>query len=444
MPSHPADTDHSTTTKAAARGNQMNHQTAHFSDRNRPFNTWKSRIRISHLIAALVMFIPNFIVGCGSGGGGGGGESGVGVNPATREVPAANADVLISSVRDIGVIRVNPVILKRDAGFSALFRGKSVWLFGDTLLETANARNVTMMCNSWSTTYDTDAGDGIEGFSEEVDEVGAPLPLLPVTGEEEDFNARHGRKNCGEERCSVRWHMWPGTIVVDDSKQTAYVFYRKILVEPGLFRFRHVGHSIAVWKNYSESPERPVFNYYESYPTLFFAEEGDHGFGSAAVVVDKDVYIYGCELGEDELSKPCHLARVKLANILDKSKWFYYSGNSHWSQNSLESQEILHGNDMMSVFFSAYVNRFIAIYSEPLQATAMLRTAPRPEGPWSEPVEILSVDAPENIYGWVYDFLAHPEFSEDNGRIMYITYTKKTDQMHSELRLVAVELELSR
>ena len=73
----------------------------------------------------------------------------------------------------------------------------------------------------------------------------------------------------------------------------------------------------------------------------------------------------------------------------------------------------------------------------------MLRTVVHPEGPWSEPIELFTVNAPENVCGWVYDFLAHNEFSQENGRIIYITYSKKTDQMHSELRLVAVELGLS-
>jgi hypothetical protein len=98
---------------------------------------------------------------------------------------------------------------------------------------------------------------------------------------------------------------------------------------------------------------------------------------------------------------------------------------------------------MMSVSFNPYINRFVVVYSEPMGATAMIRTAPHPEGPWSAPTELFSVDAPANSNGWVYDFLAHPEFSQENGRIMYITYSKKIDELYSELRLVAVELELS-
>jgi hypothetical protein len=53
------------------------------------------------------------------------------------------------------------------------------------------------------------------------------------------------------------------------------------------------------------------------------------------------------------------------------------------------------------------------------------------------------VEAPENTHGWVYDFLAHPEYSQDNGRIIYVTYTMKLDQMHSETRLMTVELDIA-
>jgi hypothetical protein len=100
---------------------------------------------------------------------------------------------------------------------------------------------------------------------------------------------------------------------------------------------------------------------------------------------------------------------------------------------------------MMSVSFNPHLNRYMAVYSKSMGAEAMIRIASRPEGPWSAPVELFGVEAPENVHGWVYDFLAHPELSKDNGRTVYITYTIKTsDPMTSEMRLVAVELDMSR
>jgi hypothetical protein len=390
-------------------------------------------------VTVCALAISCLLGGCGSGGGG----SGSGPDPDIHAESPIDAEVVIGTVREIGSVSQNPAILERDCGFSALFQGQSVWLFGDTLLNTPNTENVRMISNSLSCTFDIDAGDGIAGFSEEVDAVGAPATFFPLTEEEQAFNERHAGESCEEEPCNARWHIWPGTIIVDDVKGWAYIFYRKVLVGNGFFDFQHMGHSLAVWKDMSEPPERPVFDHIESLPTQFFGENGEPGFGTAAVVVDREVFVYGCELGEDKLTKPCHVARVPLADILDRNAWSFYSGGGKWSSESLQSQVIFSGNDMMSVFFNPYLNRFVAIYSEHLGATAMLRTAVHPEGPWSAPIALFSVDAPENPNGWVYDFLAHPEFSQDNGRIIYITYSKKIDGTYSELRLLAVELERS-
>ena len=397
-------------------------------------------LRVLFAIGLFLFFISYFPQGCG-GGGGGDDDAGLPVESPDTVVTEPDAEVTVTAVRDLGPIRINEVIMKRDCGFSARYKGKSVWLFGDTLLASPNEDGRTFLSNSWSSTYDTDAGDGIAGFVERVDAVGAPVEFFPLTAVEAALGDGHEGEVCEDVECTAHWDIWPGTIVVDEEKDWAYIFYRKVYCESGLFRFHHVGHSIAVWKNFPETPERPVFENVDEYPTLFFSEEGEAGFGSAAVVVDKLVYVYGCEKEEDDLTKPCHLARVPIADILDKSAWTFFDGMGHWLPDSRASRTIFTGNDMMAVFFDKHINRYVAVYSEPLGATAMLRTAVAPEGPWSAPLRLFSVDAPENVYGWVYDFLAHPEFSQDNGRIIYITYTKKIDKMNSELILVAVELD---
>lgn len=362
------------------------------------------------------------------------------VRRKSRDIARANAELHVRSIRHMGNVRVNPMILMRDAGFSARFQGKSVWVFGDTVLENPNTDNRQMISNSLSTTFDFDAADGIDGLTEHVDAVGAATTFFPYTAQEIAFNRRNVGGACIEGPCTARWHIWPGTIVVDDDKGWAYVFYRKILIERGILNFHHVGHSLAVWKGLSNQPERPLFNHVESYPTLFWSED-EPAFDSAAVVLNNEVYVYGCELDASRLTKPCHLARVSLDNILDRSAWSFRNGKGDWSSNVTHSSEVFDGNDMMSVFFNAYINRFVAIYSEPLDATVMLRTAAHPEGPWSAPKELFTVEAPENVYGWVYDFLAHPELSQDDGRTIYITYSHSTDEKHTQLKLVAVEVE---
>lgn len=391
--------------------------------------------RFIFAIVLCLLFASYIPMGCDSSGGGGSGSS------TTVEQPPA--ELVIRAVRDLGVIPVNPMILKRDCGFSAIFQQRLAFIFGDTLLESPNAEDCCFPSNSWSFTYDLDVGDGIAGLVETVDAVGAPLELFPLTQQEKDYNASHAGECCEIEPCTAHWDIWPGTIVVDDARDVAYVFYRKVHVEDGLFKFIHIGHSVAVWKKVTEVTERPVFNYVDSYPTLMFSEEGP-GFGSASLVMGDVVYVYGCELGEDKLSKPCHLARVPIADILDRSAWSFYSGAGNWSPEILDAAVVFYGNDMMSVSFNPHLNRYIAVYSQSLGAEAMIRIASRPEGPWSAPVELFSVEAPENVHGWVYDFLAHPDLSQDNGRTIYITYTIKTDPMTSEMKLVAVDLDMSR
>jgi hypothetical protein len=393
-------------------------------------------LRIVIALTLFVLFASYLPVGCGTSGGGGSGTVGQTSQPAA-------IGVVVTAVRDLGAIPVNSMILKRDCGFSAMFGGKSVWLFGDTTLLTPSAGDCVLLSNTLSTTFDLDAGDGIDGMSERVDPVGAPAEFFPLTLEEQEYNARHAGEFCEVEPCDAHWGIWPGTIIVDKSKDWAYVFYRKVHIESGFFKFLHVGHSLAIWKDPDGPVERPVFNYVESYPTIFFSESEQLGMGSASLVMGDEAYVYGCELGEDKLTKPCHLARVAFADILDKTAWTFYSGNGLWSPDGTQAKVIFYGNDMMSVSFNPYLNRYMAVYSEPLAAKAMLRTAVKPEGPWSEPVALFTVDAPENAHGWVYDFLAHPEYSQDNGRIIYVTYTMKLDQMRSETRLMAVELDIA-
>lgn len=70
----------------------------------------------------------------------------------------------------------------------------------------------------------------------------------------------------------------------------------------------------------------------------------------------------------------------------------------------------------------------------------MLRIAQKIEGPWSEPVLVFKAKRPESDLGWVYDALEHPEYAVDNGKTIYITYSRQTGLQNFEMRLVSVQL----
>ena len=73
-------------------------------------------------------------------------------------------NLTVANVTDLGTIPTNPDILGRDGGYSAVFQGYSVWLYGDTFLAIRNAEDFTLISDSWSYTKDLNAQNGITGF----------------------------------------------------------------------------------------------------------------------------------------------------------------------------------------------------------------------------------------------------------------------------------------
>ncbi|HET9402275.1 MAG TPA: hypothetical protein VFO34_15130 [Candidatus Acidoferrales bacterium] len=72
----------------------------------------------------------------------------------------------------------------------------------------------------------------------------------------------------------------------------------------------------------------------------------------------------------------------------------------------------------------------------------MARTAPAPEGPWSDELKIFQAARPQDGTN-VYDAQAHPEYSEDGSRVMFITYSRATAPFASEIRIVRLEFARS-
>ena len=372
------------------------------------------------------------LAACGSGGGSG---------ENTRLSEAPQPPAFSVSVKELGPIETNCDIRMRDGGYSARINEKSVWVYGDTFLTFPNEDNQRLLANSRSSTLDEDAGDGLYGFEENLDAVGAPLQFIPFTEDEIAFNEAHHGEACSEEPCETRWAIWPGTIIVDEEKGLAYIFYGKFHAGKGEFNFECKGRSIAVWKTREDNaPERIVFNEVENFPTLLFSHD-EPRFGSAAVVVDQLAYIYGCSLDRSSMTKPCHLARVPIESILDKDKWSYYRSDGSWSSQMEDLSPVFNGNNMMSVFYNAYLDSYVAIYTEPLENHIMVRVAPRPEGPWSRPRVVWTSEEPRPS-GWIYDALAHPEYSHLDDRLIYVTHSLKTGEFTSEMRLLELELTL--
>ena len=174
------------------------------------------------------------------------GVSGCGLrftSSASNSGPPAN--LTVANVTDLGTIPTNPDILGRDGGYSTVFQGYSVWLYGDTFLAVPNAEDFTLISDSWSYTKDLNAQGGITGFQERLDSVGATTMILPETPDEQAYNAAHNSNRCQQQPCGARWALWPGSIVVVPVSGNALIFYSLVSALPGNFNFQAVGNSVA-------------------------------------------------------------------------------------------------------------------------------------------------------------------------------------------------------
>jgi hypothetical protein len=355
--------------------------------------------------------------------------------PARKPAPwrlGPSASFHVTGATDLGRVADRADVLARDGGESGVFDGRSVWLFGDTFFRQKSGAPAAIS-NSWEWTRDFDARDGI-AFEHPSTEAGTPAPFLRETPEEAAFNAAHAGRPCRVAPCGVRWALWPGPFVADPERHRALVFYAKIFAEPGFFRIRPGGESIAVWDDFDAPVRRPV-PAGSTEPSLLFLQD-EPSYGSAALVEGEELYAYGCD--QDGVTKPCRVARVPLASALDRAAWRYYSGARGWSADGRDAVPVLDGNDVMSVAYNRYLGAYLAVFAPPLENQVVLREAPRPEGPWSRPVAAFSTEKPAQL--WVYDAHAHPEYEKDGGRIQYVTYSVAQEGWKGEMRLVEVVL----
>jgi hypothetical protein len=364
--------------------------------------------------------------------------SGCSFYPSGNSGPSADVTVVQST--DLGAIGSNPKILGRDGGYSAVFGGYAVWLYGDTFLANPNAEAQTLISDSWSFTSDFNAQDGITGFQEREDSVGAPTMFLQLSAAEQAFNAAHAGNPCQQQPCGARWALWPGAMVADPTRNRALVFYQLVSAQPGNFNFQTVGYSVASWQNFADLPQRPTINPAAEHPDLLFGQN-QPSFGSAALVNGDTLYAYGCY--NSNFSVPCVVGRVGLADVTNLNAWTFYAGNGNWSSQLSDAMWVFTANHILNVSWNDYLQKYVAVYNHPLSGDVVIRTAPTPEGPWSAEVMAFEAMAPASGQGPIDDAQAHPEYDVNGGQTMFVTYSRGTGPFTSEERIVSVQLQLA-
>jgi hypothetical protein len=341
---------------------------------------------------------------------------------------------LVQSVTPLGLVLQNPVVNARDNAESALFRGKSIWTFGDTSMSVPGARNKFWDDNSLAWTTNLDASGGITLDHDLVDATGAPREFLPLTQAEARYNYTHDKAHCTAKPCGAELALWAQQVVPDEARNRLLLFYVEIRRINGQPDWKTVGAGIAVMTP-DGKVTRPIQNPGSTMPQLLW-DKGDGGYIGGSVVVADMLYSYKCV--PDWVVMDCNVGRVPLANVLDKSQWRYYAADGSWSASEADAVTVFQGGAAgNSVFYNAYLGAYMAIYAEPFTDNIRYRVANNPWGPWSD-AGLLFTGEP----GWNgtnnYAAFAHPEFSTGNGQVQYVTYVHTTGFLQQKLPLTKV------
>jgi len=330
-----------------------------------------------------------------------------------EEAGRYRADQIVESIQTIGTIA------DQDGGPSIWFGGRSTWLF------TSPYGAWGRRANTWAWTDARHAQEGLE-FTDPGGMTGGKK-LLPFTAEEASFNEARAKND------EKGWALLPASIVLDKDRNRALIVYTKGLSDEG---YKSRGVSVAVWAHPDSEVVRPIVRPGTGFPTLLFQGDGP-GQCAGAMVKEGFLYLYSSRPEKADFGAATTVARAPLGSALDRAAWRFYAAGADgaevgaWVENWEEASEIMSGGYEMSIHWNAYLKKYLAVYTPPLSHEVHIRTADRPEGPWSEKRIIYQDHALDRA-------LAHPEFSRDGGRTEYVSYRRGYGFFEVETRLLEV------
>jgi len=286
------------------------------------------------------------------------------------------------------------------AGTVSLSDTVTLWLFGDSwvgpVVENRHY-NATMINNAVAVQYGTKARrDKLHFYYGESD--GKPAAMfIPPDG---------------------TGFFWPsgGGIMVG---KELYLFMHQIVKIEGdstVFGFEGAGTYIVKVENPMDEPGRwrtgmTRIPYYER-----TTKGVETSFGTPQFIRNGFVYIYGTRFDPPAFNRYMILARVPKERLLDFERWEFYAGTV-WQPDYRKASYLcdLFGAEF-SVSWQPRLKQFITVYTElGMSDKIILRTSPRPEGPWSEQrVVYRCPDSQLDKDYFCYAARCHPELSDRN------------------------------
>lgn len=319
----------------------------------------------------------------------------------------------VVSVKDLGVVAQPATVTTRDGGFTTLAGGKVLWTFGDTIFNTRSADSTNYRSNTAAL---ADPSNPLQA-TEPLDSKGTPFPALSFTKEEKAFND-------STKSPTNRIALWIAGLV-PDRDGSALAFYSKFHVK-GALDYDFLGVGTAHFRPDSTSGTRD--------PNLLFGENEPHFV--IAFLHDGMVYLYGGITGGG-LAQPYFVARAPLEQATQRPAYRFWNGAA-WDNDVNHRAQIFGGvGSGLTLSYNSYLQSFTAVYSPVFSDKVVMRVAGRPEGPWSQPIELFTGMAPmagsNNRQG-----MQHAELAMNNGQTIYVSYFRPIGFLRGEIRLVEV------
>jgi hypothetical protein len=205
-----------------------------------------------------------------------------------------------------------------------------------------------------------------------------------------------------------------------------YLFLIQLDRTPELdsFGFKIIGSWLGHVNNPADSPDNWRLSQHRI-PWARFSPLGDTLFGSALMRAGPFIYIYGVteEVVGGIRNKSMILARVFENRIEQFDQWEFFAGGK-WTTDFNQSSRL--GDGMANEYSVSYLSglkKYIVVYTENgFSRNIVLRFAPDPGGPWSEPQKVYA--CPEMDLGadvFCYAAKGHPDLAPSAGEII-VTY----------------------
>lgn len=313
---------------------------------------------------------------------------------AASLAPRSTPGPVAFSARDLGPVfdHADPAVLGLDGAFSTpVSPGRSLWVFGDTLIGSLDAsgdRVVRRMPSSTAAVVDD--ADWRSGFAHARFVGGAaPRALLAPTPPKE--------------------RLWPLDWVRSGGR--LWLYYVAItLTGHGALDFEVLGSGLA---------RRAATRVPRFVPGPLLWTGGAPAFGASALAVGGWIYVYAP-------GPITRLARVRPARIAERDAYRYWAGRGRWTASWRSAAALPSAGPEASVRFDSYLGRFV-MADLGLAKVVRLRFASHPWGPWSRPTPVCSCQPEGDPEALCYGAKQHAELDRDGGRTVFLTYNTNTE-----------------